>query len=49
MREVLGGMTENSSPVKYLILWMGIVGSAVGLSLPKSTIIEVKDVTGVGS
>lgn len=35
MQNILGGIKGEVSPVKYMILWIGIVGSVVGLSLPK--------------
>ena len=38
MREVLGGVKGEFSPVEYLMLWIGLVGSAVGLSLPKEMV-----------
>ena len=38
MRNVLGGMNGEVPPVKYLMLWIGLVGSAVGLSLPKEIV-----------
>ena len=38
MRDILGGVNGEVSPVEYLILWIGLVGSAVGLTLPKEII-----------
>jgi hypothetical protein len=32
---MLKGIEREVSPVEYLMIWFGIVGAAVGLSLPK--------------
>lgn len=40
MGNILGGLKGEVSPVEYLMLWIGLVGSAVGLSLPKEMISE---------
>ena len=40
MRNILVGIKEEVSPVEYLMLWIGLVGSAVGLSLPKEIALE---------
>ena len=44
MRNILGGIKEKVRPVEYLMLWIGLVGSAVGLSLPKEIITISKNV-----
>lgn len=41
MRKILGGMKGEVSPVEYLMLWIGLVGIAVGLSLPKEIVRQV--------
>lgn len=33
MRELLG--TQVKSPIEYLMIWLGLVGSCVGLHMPK--------------
>ena len=38
MRNILGGIKQTASPLDYLMLWLGLVGSAVGLSLPKEMV-----------
>ena len=38
MRDVLGGVKGKFSLVEYLMLWIGLVGSAVGLNLPKEMV-----------
>ena len=38
IRNVLGGIKGQVSAVEYLMLWIGVVGSAVGLSLPKEMV-----------
>lgn len=38
MKEILNSVERKSSPVEYLLIWFGIVGAAVGLSLPKEMI-----------
>lgn len=40
MCDILGGIEGEVSPVEYLMLWIGLVGSAVGLSLPKEIALE---------
>lgn len=35
MRNILGGIAKDISPVEYLMLWVGLVGNTVGLVLPK--------------
>ena len=35
MRSILGGFSKDVSPKEYLMLWVGLVGNVVGLSLPK--------------
>lgn len=45
MRDILGGIKREVSPVEYLMLWIGLVGSAVGLSLPKEVVSEGKNVS----
>ena len=49
MKSFLEGMAEDVSPLKYLIMWMGMAGFAAGLSLPKATIVEVSNILGIGS
>ena len=36
MDSYLKGVDKDASPVEYLMIWIGIVGAAVGLSLPKA-------------
>ena len=38
MKEILKGVERKISPVEYLLIWFGIVGAAVGLSLSKEMI-----------
>ena len=38
MRNILGGFKQKASPIDYLMLWFGLVGSAVGLGLPKEMV-----------
>ncbi len=45
MRNVLAAVKRDLSPIEYLMLWVGLVGSAVGLSLPKEMISEVDSVS----
>ena len=40
MRNILGGIKRTVSPLEYLMLWIGLVGSAVGLSLPNEIALE---------
>ncbi len=40
MRNILGGIKGAVSPLEYLMLWIGLVGIAVGLSLPKEMALE---------
>ena len=44
MRNILGGIQINVGPREYLTLWVGLVGNAVGLSLPKEIFSEREDV-----
>lgn len=44
MRDILGGIKGEVSPVAYVMLWIGLVGSAVGLSLPKEMISKGENV-----
>ena len=43
MRNILGGVKEEVSPVEYLMLWIGLVGIAVGLSLPKEMVAKSQE------
>ena len=43
MRHLLGGIKGEVSPVEYLMLWIGLVGCAVGLSLPKEIVSETEN------
>ncbi len=36
MDSYLKGIDREVSPVEYLMIWIGIVGAAVGLSLPNA-------------
>lgn len=45
MRNILGGVKGEVSPVEYLMLWVGLVGITVGLSLPKDIIPKREDVS----
>lgn len=38
MRNILSDMEGNVNPVEYMMLWIGLVGSTVGLSLPKEIV-----------
>ena len=40
MESYLKGIDREVSPVEYLMIWIGIVGAAVGLSLPKAIMLE---------
>lgn len=35
MGEILGGINGEVTAFAYLLAWIGLVGSAVGLTLPK--------------
>lgn len=43
MRDILGGVKGGVSPVEYLMLWIGLVASAVGLSLPTEIVSEMQN------
>lgn len=45
MCNTLVGIKEEVSPVEYLMLWIGLVGSAVGLTLPKEIALERENVS----
>ena len=45
MRNILGGINKEVSPMEYLMLWIGLVGNSVGLSLPKEIISEKQHVS----
>lgn len=43
MSEILSSLTHEVSPEQYLMIWLGLVGSAVGLTLPKEMAISSAD------
>ena len=45
MCSILDGPMGEASPAEYLMLWVGLVGSAVGLSLPKEMASEKNPVS----
>ena len=45
MRDILAVIERHVSPMEYLVLWIGLVGTAVSLSLPKE-IFSQKHVVG---
>lgn len=40
MSEILSSVKHAVTPEKYLMIWLGLVGSAVGLTLPKEVAIS---------
>ena len=41
MGDILRAYDGDLAPLKYLIVWLGTVGVAVGLSLPKDMFVKV--------
>ena len=39
MGEILEAKEREVSPVEYLMVWIGLVGNAVGLALSKDTVV----------
>lgn len=42
MGEILGDMHGEATSLDYLMLWIGVVGVAVGLNLPKDMVVRMK-------
>lgn len=40
MNNIIGNTSQKVSAEEYLIIWIGLVGSAVGLTLPKEIAIH---------
>lgn len=38
IREILSNGSHAVGPLSYLMIWMGVVGAAVGLYLPKAMV-----------
>lgn len=43
MCDILGGIKGETTPLEYLVIWTGLVGVTVGLSLPKDMIIKMRE------
>ena len=46
MREIVCHAEGEIDPLGYLMIWCGIVGTSVGLSLPKEIVIEQSSLNG---
>ncbi len=43
MGEILRGIKKAVIPLEYLMIWTGVVGGAVGLSLPTEMITRIRE------
>lgn len=45
MSDILRGFERAIEPLEYLMIWIGLVGIAVGLSLPRDVVTKMREIS----